>query len=215
MPSSASYTFDEPTVQPFVKIALVRTSRWSPTAHVTLHYSSVESTVDHKSRGHHLEQRHSLQKWNKYKFFSKSLRMVSNWTMSSFIGAILSFISDFISHSPGITNNILLIQHNYTTNLEIGVCALFALTESIDLCWQRQTTLLHHWVQLLWLLSPWWATPDPTSQWYSSATSLPVLDVTVEWTTKSAFKLIVAVTTSGSDACYEFIEQSCFRKTRG
>lgn len=150
-------------MHPFVKIALVLTSRWYPTVHATLNHSSVESNEGQKNRGHHLEQRHSLLKWNK--LFVKPLCMVfvnSNWRMSSSMGVILSFISDFISHSPGITNNILLIQHNYATNLEIGVCALFALTESIDLCWQRQTTLLHHWMQLLWVFSPWWATPDST-----------------------------------------------------
>jgi len=42
-----------------------------------------------------------------------------------------------------------------------------------------------------------------------------VLGVTVEWTTKSAFNEIVAVTTSGSETWYKYIEQSCFRKRGG
>ncbi len=164
---------DALTMCSFVKIALLWTSWWYPKVHATLCHSGV--TEDHMSRGHHLEQRQSLLMWNKYKLFFKPLCLVfvdSNRTMSSSIGAIWSFISDFISLRSEITNNMLLIQCNYTTNLEIGVCALFALTESIDLCWQRQTTLLHHWVQLLWVCSPWWATPDSTLQRYSSATSL-------------------------------------------
>lgn len=151
-------------MHPFVKIALVLTSRGYPTVHATLCHSSVESNKGQKSRGHHLEQRQSSRKWNKYKLFFKPLCMVffnSNWKMSSSIGAVLSLISDFISHSPGITNNILLIQHNYTTNLEIGVCALFAPTVHRFVL-TEQTTLLHHWVQLLWVFSPWWATPDST-----------------------------------------------------
>lgn len=193
---------DALTMCSFVKIALLWTSWWYPTVHATLCHSGV--TEDHMSRGHHLEQRQSLLMWNKYKLFFKPLCLVfvdSNRTMSSSIGAIWSFISDFIfaqirNHKQHAPNSMQL--HHQPGNW--CVCTFrsdrvhrFVLTETDNSLASLSATA----VGLFTLMGNSWL--DITKIFISNL--FAVLDGTVEWTTESAVNETVAVTNNGSEVC--------------
>lgn len=136
--------------------------------------------------------------------FFKPLCLVfvdSNRTMSSSIGAIWSFISDFIfaqtrNHKQHPPNSTQL--HHQPGNW--CVCTFhsdrvhrFVLTETDNSLASLSATA----VGLLTLMGNSWL--DITKIFISNL--FAVLDGTVEWTTESAVSETVAVTNNGSEAC--------------
>ncbi len=165
---------DALTMCSFVKIALLWTSWWYPKVHATL-CPKWSHWGPHEPWSPILEQRQSFADVNKYKLFFKPLCLVfvdSNRTMSSSIGAIWSFISDFIfaqirNHKQHAPNSMQL--HHQPGNW--CVCTFrsdrvhrFVLTETDNSLASLSATA----VGLFTLM----ATPDSTLQRYSSATSL-------------------------------------------